>query len=66
MALAAKVPSVLAGGDYKRKTINLGYKIPYEKLETHTYEEIMQEIQDFYIEYDITPKIPENWNPQIY
>ena len=31
MALAAKVPIVLAGGDYKRKTINLGYKIPYEK-----------------------------------
>lgn len=66
MALAAKVPIVLAGGDYKRKTINLGYMIPYEKLETHTYEEVMQEIQDFYIKYDIQPKIPENWNPQIY
>lgn len=66
MALAAKVPIVLAGGDYKRKTINLGYIIPYEKLETHTFEEVMQEIQDFYVKYDITPKHPENWNPQIY
>ena len=66
MAMAAKVPIVLAGGDYKRKTINLGYKIPYEKLETHTFEEVMQEIQDFYVKYDITPKHPENWNPQIY
>ena len=66
MALAAKVPIVLAGGDYKRKTVNLGYKIPYEKLEMLSFEEIMQEIQDFYIKYDITPKIPENWNPKIY
>lgn len=66
MALAAKVPIVLSGGDYKRKTINLGYIIPYEKLQTHSYEEIMQEIQDFYINYDITPKHPEKWNPQIY
>ena len=66
MALAARVPIVLAGGDYKRKTVNLGYIIPYEKLETHSYDEIMQEIQDFYIKYDITPKHPENWNPQIY
>ncbi len=66
MALAAKVPIVLAGGDFKRKTINLGYTIPYEKLVTHSFEEIMAEIQDFYIKYDITPKIPENWNPKIY
>lgn len=66
MALAAKVPIVLAGGDYKRKTINLGYKIPYEKLESSSFEEVMEEIQDFYIKYDITPKIPENWNPKIY
>jgi len=66
MALAAKVPIVLAGGDFKRKTINLGYAIPYEKLITHSFEEIMEEIQNFYIKYDITPKIPENWNPNIY
>ena len=66
MAIAAKVPIVLAGGDYKRKTINLGYAIPYEKLASQTFEQTMQEIQDFYIKYDIVPKIPENWNPQIY
>lgn len=66
MALAAKVPIVLAGGDFKRKTINLGYIIPYEKLVSHSYEEIMDEIQNYYIKYDIQPKIPENWNPKIY
>ncbi|MGC4130428.1 MAG: 1-acyl-sn-glycerol-3-phosphate acyltransferase [Bergeyella sp.] len=66
MALAAKVPIVLAGGDYKRKTINLGYKISYEELQTKSFEEIMEKIQNFYIEYDIQPKIPENWNPKIY
>lgn len=66
MAIAAKVPIVLAGGDYKRKTINLGYAIPYEKLASQTFEQTMQEIQDFYIKYDIVPKIPENWNPKIY
>ena len=48
------------------KTINLGYAIPYEKLASQTFEQTMQEIQDFYIKYDIVPKIPENWNPQIY
>ena len=65
MALAAKVPIVLAAGDFKRKIIYLGYKIPYEKLETLSYAEIMQEIQEYYIKNDIVPKIPENWNPNI-
>lgn len=66
MALTAKVPLVLAGGDFKRKEIHLGYKIPYERLASVPFEEIMQEIQDYYIQNDIQPKIPENWNPQIY
>ncbi|UOE39009.1 1-acyl-sn-glycerol-3-phosphate acyltransferase [Chryseobacterium oryzae] len=65
MALAAKVPIVLAAGDFKRNTVFLGYKIPYERLETVSFSEIMQEIQDYYIKYDITPKIAANWNPNI-
>lgn len=66
MALAAKVPIVLAAGDFKRKIIYLGYKIPYEKIASVPFEEVMQEIQDYYVKYDIQPKIPQNWNPQIY
>ncbi|WP_234109179.1 MULTISPECIES: 1-acyl-sn-glycerol-3-phosphate acyltransferase [Chryseobacterium] len=66
MALAAKVPIVLAAGDFKRKVINLGYLIPYEKIASETYEELMKEIQDYYVKFDVQPKIPENWNPSIY
>lgn len=66
MALAAKVPIVLAAGDFKRKTINLGYIIPYEKIASESYEELMKEIQDYYVKFDVHPKIPENWNPSIY
>ena len=66
MAMAAKLPIVLAAGDYKRNTVFLGYKIPFEKIANTPFEEIMQEIQDYYIKNDIQPKIPENWNPQIY
>lgn len=66
MALAAKVPIVLAGGDFKRKRICLAYTIPYERLATASYEEIMEQIQNYYIENDIVPKVPENWNPKIY
>ncbi|KQS92958.1 1-acyl-sn-glycerol-3-phosphate acyltransferase [Chryseobacterium sp. Leaf394] len=65
MALAAKVPIVLAAGDFKRKTMYLGYTISYEKLASLPYEEIMQEIEDYYVKYDIVPKIPANWNPDI-
>lgn len=65
MALAAKVPIVLAAGDFKRNTVYLGYQIPYERLETASFTEIMEEIQDYYIKNDIGPKIPANWNPNI-
>ncbi|MEN2436234.1 1-acyl-sn-glycerol-3-phosphate acyltransferase [Weeksellaceae bacterium A-14] len=63
MALAAKVPIVLAAGDFKSKTMYLGYKIPYEKIASGSYEDLLKEIQDYYIQYDIHAKIPENWNP---
>lgn len=66
MALAAKVPIVMAAGDFATKTMYLGYMIPYERIATEPYEVIMQEIQDYYIRYKITPKVPENWNPKIY
>lgn len=65
MALAAKVPIVLAAGDFKRNIVYLGYTIPYEKLESASFIEIMEEIQNYYIKYDIGPKIPSNWNPNI-
>lgn len=66
MALQAKVPIVLAAGDFKRKIIYLGYKISYEKIASSTYEEIMSEIENYYVKYDIQPKFPKNWNPKIY
>ena len=65
MALSAKVPIVLAAGDFKRKIIYLGYMISYEELTKITYEELLQKIENYYKEYDIKPKIPENWNPDI-
>lgn len=65
MALAAKVPIVLAAGDFKRNIIYLGYQIPYERLESTSFAEIMKEIEDYYIKNDIVPKVPANWNPNI-
>ena len=65
MALAAKVPIVLAAGDFKRNIVYLGYTIPYERLETASFLEVMEEIQNYYIKNDIGPKIPANWNPNI-
>lgn len=66
MALEAKVPIVLAAGDFKRKTVYLGYKISYEKLANEPFEDLMEEIQNYFVVNDIQPKIPENWNPKIY
>ncbi len=65
MAVAAKVPIVLAAGDFKRKIIYLGYKIPYERIVSMPYEDLLKEIKEYYIKHDITPKIAENWNPDI-
>lgn len=65
MAMAAKVPIVLAAGDFKRKIIYLGYTISYEELKNMKYEELLQRISNYYVKNDIQPKIPENWNPDI-
>lgn len=64
MALAAKVPIVVAAGDFKKKQIHLGYLISVQDLETRSFESIMGEMEEYYKK--ITPKIPENWNPKIY
>ena len=65
MALEAKLPIALATGDFKSKTMYLGYTIPYERLSSVPYEEILKEISDYYIKHDVHPKIPENWNAEI-
>ena len=64
MALAAKVPIVVAAGDFKDKIIYLGKKISVEELETRSYEDLMKELEEYYKK--ITPKVPANWNPKIY
>ena len=66
MALAAKVPITLASGDFNTKTLYMGHSIPYEKLVNSTFEEVMEELQNYYIKHNIQPKNKENWNPQIY
>lgn len=65
MALGAKVPIVIAAGDFKRKIIYLGHKIPYEKITSMSYEELLKEFENYFIKYDIQPKVSENWNPEI-
>lgn len=64
MAIAAKVPIVVAAGDFRTKQMHLGYLISVHDLETRTFEDIMAEMEEYY--KNITPKIPENWNPKIY
>lgn len=64
MALEAKVPIVIAAGDFKNKTIHLGKQISVQDLETRSFESIMKEMEEYY--KNITPKYPEKWNPKIY
>ncbi len=64
MALEAKVPIVIAAGDFKNKTMYLGKKISVEELETRSFESIMQELEDYYKK--ISAKYPEKWNPKIF
>ena len=59
MAIEAKVPIVIAAGDFKNKTIHLG-----KQISVRSFESIMQELEDYY--KTITPKYPEKWNPKIY
>lgn len=66
MAVAAKVPIVLAAGDFKRKIIYLGYEIPVDRIQNESYESLMQEIEEYFVKNDIVPKVPANWNPKIY
>lgn len=63
MAMATKIPIVLAAGDFKRKIIYLGYSIHYEEYSKMSYHELLDRIRNYYLERDIQPKIKENWNP---
>ncbi|QHN65905.1 1-acyl-sn-glycerol-3-phosphate acyltransferase [Bergeyella cardium] len=65
MAITAKVPIVLAVGDFKTKTMRLGYKISYERLIHMKYEEMLKEISDYIKKHNVVAKVPENWNPDI-
>jgi len=64
MALQAKVPIVLASGDYKRRLVRIGHIIPYEDLISRSLEDILNEIENFF--KDVTAKYPEKYNPKIY
>lgn len=65
MALEAKVPICLAVGDFKTKTMYVGYTIPYEKVATLSYREILDIISSYLEMRNIHPKVPENWNPNL-
>ena len=64
MAVAAKVPLVMASGDYKTKQIKIGYTIPYNDLIHRSMESILDEIQEYFMH--IHAKFPKNYNPKIY
>jgi len=64
MAIQAKVPIVLALGDYKHKLVRIGYTISYEDLVSRPLESVLDEIENFF--KDAIGKYPENYNPKIY
>jgi len=64
MAIQAKVPIVLASGDYKRRLVRIGYMISYEDLISRSLESVLDEIENFF--KDVIAKYPENYNPKIY
>ena len=64
IALSAQVPIVLGAGDFKEKKIYIGKSISITDLQNRPLESIMTEIQEYYTH--ITPKYPDQWNPQIF
>ena len=64
IALSAQVPIVLGAGDFKEKKIYIGKSISRTDLQNRPLESIMTEIQEYYTH--ITPKDPDQWNPQIF
>ncbi|NAW51386.1 glycerol acyltransferase [Elizabethkingia argentiflava] len=64
MALKAKIPIVLASGDYKYKQIKIGYTISYEDLVSRSFESVMDEIENYF--KHTQAKYPEKYNPKIY
>ncbi|MGB6084712.1 1-acyl-sn-glycerol-3-phosphate acyltransferase [Moheibacter sp.] len=61
MAQKAEVPILLAYCDYEKKIAGIGKVI---HLENKSKEEVLTEIQDFYL--NIKGKHPENYNPKIF
>lgn len=64
MALSAKLPIVIATGDYQTKHIKIGYTIPYQELIQRSIESVLDEIQAYL--KNIHPKFPEDFNPKLY
>lgn len=64
MAKEAKVPIVLAAGDYKKKLVRIGYTISVEDIEQRPLENILDQLQNYYA--DVNAKYPEKWNPKIH
>lgn len=64
MAKSAKVPIVMASGDYKRKLIRIGLTIPYAEIESQPKEVILDKLEEHF--QDINPRFPEKFNPKIY
>lgn len=64
MAIAAKVPIVLASSDYPTKHIKIGHAISYNDLVQRSIESVLDEIQDYF--KNIQARFPENYNPKIY
>lgn len=64
MAIAAKVPIVIATGDYQTKRIKIGYTIPYNDLLQRSVESILDELQTYL--KNIHPRFPKNYNPKFY
>ncbi|MCT4580284.1 MAG: 1-acyl-sn-glycerol-3-phosphate acyltransferase [Flavobacteriales bacterium] len=60
IAKKAKVPVLLGFLDYKTKTSGINKVIEL----TDSFENDMQKIQDYYLNY--TAKFPKNYNPSIY
>ncbi len=61
IAKKANVPIVLGYCDYKKKRAGLSKIV---EIENRSLEDILIEIENFYL--NVTPRIPENYNPKIY
>lgn len=61
IAKGAEVPIILSFLDYGKRKLGV---LKFVSTKDGTFEEVMEEIQEYY--KDISGKIPENFNPNIY